>query len=203
MHALTPASLRRPASRLQRLLRLQRAQQPQQSQRLQQPQQSQRLQQLQRLRLRHGSGLGGAAANFALLLACCLPAQAQVQPQAAPLHGLHAPAGFVIAVRPVPLPAAATRLPAVAVGVASALGTFAGALGDEQLAALRGGTDTPWSDMRLNGTVGNNAATNVVTGANIISEGAFSNASGLPMVIQNSGANVLIQNATIVNVQFQ
>ena len=27
--------------------------------------------------------------------------------------------------------------------------------------------------------------------------------SGLPTVIQNSGSNVLIQNATIVNVQFQ
>jgi hypothetical protein len=78
-----------------------------------------------------------------------------------------------------------------------------GALGDARLAELRGGTETPWSDMKLNGTVGNNAATNVVTGANVITDGAFSNASGLPMVIQNSGANVLIQNATIVNVQFK
>ena len=79
----------------------------------------------------------------------------------------------------------------------------AGAIGDERLAELRGGTDTPWSDMKLGGTVGNNAATNVVTGANIITDGAFSNASGLPMVIQNSGANVLIQNATIVNLQMR
>lgn len=79
----------------------------------------------------------------------------------------------------------------------------AGPVGDASLAELRGGTETPWSDMKLNGTVGNNAATNVVTGANIITDGAFANASGLPMVIQNSGANVLIQNATIVNVQFR
>ena len=79
----------------------------------------------------------------------------------------------------------------------------AGALGDASLAELRGGTETPWSDMRLSGTVGGNSAVNVVTGANNITDGAFSNASGLPMVIQNSGANVLIQNATIVNVQIR
>jgi hypothetical protein len=43
----------------------------------------------------------------------------------------------------------------------------------------------------------------VLTGNNTITEGSFSNASGLPMVIQNTGANVLIQNATIVNIQFK
>ena len=74
---------------------------------------------------------------------------------------------------------------------------------DGGLAHQRGGAALPSSEMKLDGAVGNNAATNVVTGANIISDGAFSNASGLPMVIQNSGANVLIQNATIVNVQFE
>ncbi|QGZ43367.1 hypothetical protein GO485_28165 [Pseudoduganella flava] len=83
----------------------------------------------------------------------------------------------------------------------------AGALDDTRLATLRGGTDTPWSapwsDMKLNGTVDHNTASQIVTGANIVTDGAFSNASGLPMVIQNSGANVLIQSATIVNVQFR
>jgi hypothetical protein len=57
--------------------------------------------------------------------------------------------------------------------------------------------------MKLNGAVSGNSAMAVTTGANVITEGAFSNASGLPTVIQNSGANVLIQNATIVNVQFK
>lgn len=80
---------------------------------------------------------------------------------------------------------------------------FGSPLPDGGLARQRGGAALPSSEMKLDGAVGNNAATNVVTGANIISDGAFSNASGLPMVIQNSGANVLIQNATIVNVQFQ
>ena len=74
---------------------------------------------------------------------------------------------------------------------------------DERLEQMRGGSDTPWSDMKLSGTVANNSAVNVVSGANIVTDSAFSNASGLPMVIQNSGANVLIQNATIVNVQIK
>jgi hypothetical protein len=57
--------------------------------------------------------------------------------------------------------------------------------------------------MQLTGTVTNNAATNVVTGSNYITDGAFTNSAGFPTVIQNSGSNVLIQNATIVNLQMQ
>ena len=55
--------------------------------------------------------------------------------------------------------------------------------------------------MKLRGVVADNRAVNVTTGNNAISEGAFANTSGLPMVVQNTGNNVLIQNATIVNVQ--
>jgi hypothetical protein len=66
----------------------------------------------------------------------------------------------------------------------------------------RGGTDTH-NDMRLDGSVANNSATNVVTGSNSIDAGSFANMSGIPVVIQNSGANVLIQNATIINLQFK
>ena len=82
-------------------------------------------------------------------------------------------------------------------------GPFVAPLMDDKLSGLRGGTDTPWSDMRLQGAVSGNSAVAVVTGNNVITEGSFANASGLPMVIQNSGANVLIQNATIVNIQFK
>ncbi len=49
---------------------------------------------------------------------------------------------------------------------------------------------------------GNNASNNV-SGANSISEGALSNVAGLTSVIQNSGNNVIIQQATTVNVNFQ
>lgn len=73
------------------------------------------------------------------------------------------------------------------------------ALDSNSLARRRGGTGL--SDMRLNGVVADNRAINVTTGSNLVTEGAFTNASGLPMLIQNTGNNVLIQNATIVNVQ--
>ena len=68
------------------------------------------------------------------------------------------------------------------------------------LAGRRGGTGV-LSDMKLSGVVADNRAINTTSGANLISDGAFSNTSGMPVVIQNSGSNVLIQNATIVNVQ--
>jgi hypothetical protein len=70
------------------------------------------------------------------------------------------------------------------------------------LEAHRGGTLT-LNDMKLSGVVAENQAVNVATGSNTISEGAFANAAGLPLVVQNSGNNVLIQNATIVNVQLK
>jgi hypothetical protein len=74
----------------------------------------------------------------------------------------------------------------------------------KDLASTRGGTDfktvTNLNDVR--GTVQNNSAMNVVTGNNAISS-SFAGANGIPMVIQNTGNNVLIQNATIVNVQLQ
>ena len=71
-----------------------------------------------------------------------------------------------------------------------------------KLEQSRGGTETR-NDMKLDGVVTGNSATNVSTGTNVIDSGAFSNMSGIPVVIQNSGANVLIQNATIINLQFK
>jgi hypothetical protein len=73
---------------------------------------------------------------------------------------------------------------------------------DAVLATQRGGTDTR-NDARIDGTVAANTAVNVVTGANSIDAGSFANMAGIPVVIQNSGANVLIQNATIINLQFK
>lgn len=75
-------------------------------------------------------------------------------------------------------------------------------LGGERLGALRGGTGTaPLTEMRLSGTTSSNTAIAVQTGNNMIADGAFAHMSGLPLVIQNTGANVLIQNAVILNVQ--
>lgn len=55
----------------------------------------------------------------------------------------------------------------------------------------------------LTGTVTGNTASQVSTGANSISGDAFSGATGIPTVVQNTGNNVLIQTGVIVNVQMK
>jgi hypothetical protein len=94
-----------------------------------------------------------------------------------------------------PAPVAVTQPPAD-----SAFGAPEGAARLEQ---ARGGDAGIASDTRLTGTVTANTATNVATGSNIIQSGSFANASGVPIVIQNTGANVLIQNATVINLQLK
>lgn len=66
----------------------------------------------------------------------------------------------------------------------------------------RGGTNT-MNDMDLDGVVGNNHASNLVTGQNMVTDGSLTGNAGLTTVVQNSGNNVLVQNATIVNLQVQ
>jgi hypothetical protein len=77
----------------------------------------------------------------------------------------------------------------------------ANVIDDATLATSRGGSDSHLDQNNSTGTVQANVASNLTTGSNTISQGAFSNSSGLPMVIQNSGNNVLIQNSTILNLQ--
>jgi hypothetical protein len=76
-------------------------------------------------------------------------------------------------------------------------------IASNQLSDLRGGFDLVKNDMQLSGVVTNNSAVDVLTGNNYIANGSFANSSGFPMVVQNSGSNVLIQNATIINLQYQ
>ena len=84
----------------------------------------------------------------------------------------------------------------------SAASTLLGVpVADGRLAAFRGGTDVR-NDARTIGDVAGNNASHVVTGMNVLQEGAFAHASGITTVVQNSGANVLIQNAMVVDVQF-
>ncbi len=75
-------------------------------------------------------------------------------------------------------------------------------LSDRALAAQRGGTDTR-GDATLQGTVTGNQAINVTTGGNVIGGGAFAGATGVPVVVQNTGNNVLVQSSIIVNVQLK
>lgn len=90
------------------------------------------------------------------------------------------------------VPQAVTEVPGLGTPLASA-----------QLEGYRGGFDVVKNDMQLTGAVTNNSAVDVLSGSNFIADGSFANASGMPMVVQNSGSNVLIQNAMIINVQMQ
>lgn len=76
---------------------------------------------------------------------------------------------------------------------------------DAELDGARGGAGASATlvDTRLAGQVSGNTANNVQTGWNVIDGGAFSNVTGIPIVVQNSGANVLIQNATVIHLQLQ
>ena len=108
----------------------------------------------------------------------------------------------------VPAPEPAELAPAAetqAVEPEAPVPVFGDTLATDRLDEMRGGdgnvtTTTNRADVR--GNVGGNTATNVVGGGNLVSDGSFGNAAGISTVIQNSGSNVLIQNSTIVNVQF-
>ena len=91
----------------------------------------------------------------------------------------------------------------VAPGAGGEAGSWGEAVTSERLGRTSGKDDTMHAEAVLGGTVGNNTAINTVSGNNVIDSGSFANAQGLPMVIQNSGSNVLIQNATVINLQFQ
>ncbi|HTD89791.1 MAG TPA: hypothetical protein VK663_03960 [Burkholderiales bacterium] len=80
---------------------------------------------------------------------------------------------------------------------------FGTPLDSERLTNQRGGQDLIINDQKLKATVTDNVASNLTTGNNVITEGAFAGANGLPMVIQNSGNNVSIQNTTILNLNMK
>lgn len=91
----------------------------------------------------------------------------------------------------------APELPVVAV---SELGH---AVAVDRLSALRGGDGSQTENLiDVDGSVDDNTAHHITSGTNSIADGAFSNASGINTVIQNSGSNVLIQSAMIVTVDF-
>ena len=55
------------------------------------------------------------------------------------------------------------------------------------------------SEIGQHANLDHNVVDNSTTGSNTVSNSAFSGASGFATVIQNSGNNVIIQDATIVN----
>lgn len=79
---------------------------------------------------------------------------------------------------------------------------FGDAVASDSLATLRGGDGSIDNRNNVNGRVTDNVADGVVSGNNTLGDNAFSGASGISTVIQNTGSNVLIQNAMIVTVKF-
>lgn len=78
---------------------------------------------------------------------------------------------------------------------------FANPLPADELSGNRGGADLHISDVRAVGTMTEIAVSDVVTGHNMITDGALAGANGFPMFIQNTGNGVLIQNAVVVNLE--
>lgn len=71
------------------------------------------------------------------------------------------------------------------------------------LSTYRGGHVFQLSEANLSAQMSDNQASNNVTGSNLVSSQAFLGSSGIPTVIQNSGNNVIIQNATVLNLRMQ
>lgn len=78
---------------------------------------------------------------------------------------------------------------------------FDAIVADDELDRARGGSDLHVNQNNLDAILEGNVAANLTTGDNTITEGAFTNTTGIPMVIQNSGNNVIIQNSTILNLE--
>jgi len=95
-----------------------------------------------------------------------------------------------------------TGLGPAAISTATAGLAFGDVLSDGELAAQRGG-DVHINQNNATATVEDNVAQNVTTGNNTVSGNAFSNVNRVPMVVQYSGNNVVIQNSTILNLQLQ
>jgi hypothetical protein len=91
-------------------------------------------------------------------------------------------------------------------GEASTVGPFA-ALGRPvqtgTLESSRGRQETRITAMEVDARLHDNRAVDTISGGNIISDNAFSSSSGLPVAIQNSGNNVIIQNAFILNLELK
>lgn len=85
----------------------------------------------------------------------------------------------------------------------SGMTSFGTPVGAQVLDQQRGGEELHVNLMDVKANLDQNQAINTVTGQNVITGGAFGNASGLPVAVQNSGNNVVIQNAFILNMNLK
>lgn len=118
-------------------------------------------------------------------------------------HAPFAPVGFLLLLALAPSMAVAedARVAPQTQPVPVPASAFADPLAVDALDTLRGG-DQVVNVVDIHGTVEGNTAEDVVTGDNHVLGGAFGNAAGINTLIQNTGANVLIQSGMTVNVQF-
>jgi hypothetical protein len=138
---------------------------------------------------------GGLGAVMLVVPACALATQPEPWQHWSRATGVAPPAAG----------AEATAVKAVPGGAAPADGTLpelGAAVEPGQLEGTRG-RNGGGAEAMLSGVTSGNSASQVATGNNVIQSGSFANTTGLPVVIQNSGANVLIQNATVINLQLK
>jgi hypothetical protein len=87
-----------------------------------------------------------------------------------------------------------------AAGAADEAAALGAPMAPEALEAQRGGESRyEFNFQETKATMENTVATGSNNGANTISGGAFGGASGFPVAVQNSGNNVIVQNAFIIN----
>lgn len=80
---------------------------------------------------------------------------------------------------------------------------FGCAISDIDLGTQRGGDVRVTNTNNLDAQLHDNTATSNVTGSNFVTTSAFSGSSGFATVVQNSGNNVIIQNAAVINLQMK
>jgi ABC-type uncharacterized transport system involved in gliding motility auxiliary subunit len=147
-----------------------------------------------------------ASSSVALFVAACGLLGAPSSPADSPVEPSAPPAAKATAAPAPAAPAVVTAANAPAASAQPRDPLAATVIDDSQLSNARGGAESVNTNLTLNqntsnGNVNGNVATNLTTGSNNLSDSAFSNSAGVPIVIQNTGNNVLIQNSTILNLQ--
>jgi hypothetical protein len=95
-------------------------------------------------------------------------------------------------------------LPAFQANAAEEIAFSSPPLAARELGEIRGAFSPSEVSLNLLDAVSaHNRSDNSVTGSNTIDSDAFTNSHGLVNLIQNSGNNVIIQSATIVNLKMQ
>lgn len=90
-----------------------------------------------------------------------------------------------------------------AVAAAPQAEPFGAPVPDQTLSSYRGARDITFNLQDTEAQLYNNQAIATMSGTNQVAGSALANSSGMSTVIQNSGNNVVIQSATIVNVKLQ